>query len=1055
MLGAPPRLGDIVALTRPSNPAISSPPARRAKRPAATGPARVIAGFLEAARGHLYRHEASCAALYAAALIGAIALLVPIAGLASGRDRAIALAVLGTAILAAVLVLIGAVVIGAVVPRRRYGEDAELARWVGARRPDLASDLRSSVELAAAQPRVGAPSPVLVEALITATGARIADVRPAALLDRAALRRARRWAAAAAATHAALLLGAPHLIGAGWRNLVSAPAAPFDGAQVSDVPLVGDLEVHLEAPAYSRRPPRTLESASGDLRGLAGTAVTLRARALVPARAVELLIESDAAAGASAARAVVPATLVGDRLTALLTLQRPARYRFAITGPGGARAIESTPRAIEVEIDQPPAVQLLAPAEPLDVTNLRRVELAYVIEDDFGVASAELVWESGKDRGKKPIPLEPGQAASGRAQGKVLWDIAEVQVPSGGQVRYWVEAKDNTTVGPPSVGRSRELHLKVTSPRERHEETLRRHEEVAEKLLGNLGARLLLPAEEAAAAGGSAATGPQVTAAAARDQRDELNRQLREAIVELGAVTSAYAKDPHASDAMRKALGQLRERLDRLAATEPRLVPRGKPALRGAYAGLDAKLVAELEDGVLLLADWLDRERVEGVMDVSDEIAAHQKRLADLLAQYQRSRDPRLLDEIDRELKALDRSYAELEQHRRGMPEDVLDQHVHREAVQAAQGARCLDEVRALTRTGKVREAEAKLESCRNQHARSAAALEGSLASLRGDKFSEEQRRLDEVMNELADIAREQDDLAAEANRIFEDYALKADEVAKDHRRDAARKVGPLIDRLRLRLKELDETGLTPFAKEELDIVERRLLDVESMVSDGDLAEATSMARQAKQSLDTIAGELEAAIEDDPKSKWADATQDALDAVGRARPIAKELIDELGALLPRPDQIMSADDLRALERMRRRQQLNRERARRLADRTRQLGSELPGDTGAELGRELGGAVKHMESADGRARGKDPSGTRESTRSASDALAKARERAQSAARQAQEGAVADEPIRIPGADEYRAPERFREDLLEAMKRKGPQAPAGYDDQIKRYYEELIR
>ncbi|MEJ7598738.1 MAG: hypothetical protein WKG01_12590, partial [Kofleriaceae bacterium] len=87
---------------------------------------------------------------------------------------------------------------------------------------------------------------------------------------------------------------------------------------------------------------------------------------------------------------------------------------------------------------------------------------------------------------------------------------------------------------------------------------------------------------------------------------------------------------------------------------------------------------------------------------------------------------------------------------------------------------------------------------------------------------------------------------------------------------------------------------------------------------------------------------------------------------------------------------------------------------------------------------------------------DPSGTREATRAAADALAKARDRARSAARQAQEGtSVGEEPIKIPGAEEYRAPERFREDLLEAMKRKGAVAPDGYDEQIKRYYEDLIK
>jgi hypothetical protein len=135
--------------------------------------------------------------------------------------------------------------------------------------------------------------------------------------------------------------------------------------------------------------------------------------------------------------------------------------------------------------------------------------------------------------------------------------------------------------------------------------------------------------------------------------------------------------------------------------------------------------------------------------------------------------------------------------------------------------------------------------------------------------------------------------------------------------------------------------------------------------------------------------------------------------------------------------------------------MTRDRARRLAERTKQLGGELPGDTGPELGKKLGGAIDQMGTADDRLRARDPSGARAATRAAADALAKARDRARSASRQAQEGAVGDEPIRIPGADEYRAPERFREDLLEAMKKKGALAPEGYDEQIKRYYEELIK
>ncbi len=995
-------------------------------------PKQLIPGFLGRVRALLYQHEARRAVLYAVAAVLGLAVVLPLVGYVLGTSRTTAIAVLSTAGLIVGGLLVSALVIGFLVPRRRFSDDAAVARWVGRRHEPVASDLLSAVELARAPARPGAPSTELVAALIVTTEERLGDVRPEALFDRQELSRAWRWTLGAALANVIALVALPHVIGQGWRSLVLAPSSPFDGAALSEVPLVGDLEATLEFPAYAKRAPLKLPSSSGDVRGLPGTTVTLRARVLQPSKSAELVFEGEGQDTKS-----VAATLVGDQLSAKLTIKQSTRYRFALVSPTGQRSIETTTRTIEAEPDQAPVVQLMAPADPLDVTNLRRVELAYVIEDDYGITSAELVWDAGKEHGKKAITLDP--TTSSRAQGKVLWDIAEVQVPSGGEVRYWIEAKDNDTVEGANVGRSREYHLKVVSPRERHEETLERHQDVAEKLLKNLGGRLVMDPDE--------------TAPATKGARDEMNRQLREAVIELGSVAAAFDKDPHASDALRKALAQMRERLDRMANTEQKWIPKGKPAAKGAYAGFDSKLVPELEDDTIVLADWLDRERLEGTLDISDEIAAHQKRLAELLAQYQRTKDPRLLDEIEREMKALDRLYAELDKHNRGMAEDVLDQYVNRDAMEAQQGSSCMEDVRKLVRAGQVAQAQQKLEQCRNQHDRAASALEGSLAGLRGDRFTDEQKKLDEVMNELADVAKDQDDIAAESNRLFESYAEKADEVAKDKRREAAKKVDALVDKLRRRIHDITEAGLTPFAKEELDIVERRLKDVETMVDDGDLAEATGMAHQAKQSLDTIAGELEAAIEDDPKSKWADATQDALDDVNKAKPIAKDLITELQSLTPRPDQIMSPDDMKAMERLRRRQAMNQARAKKLADRTKQLGADLPGDTGAELGKKLGGAIQQMGTADERMRSKDPSGSREATRAAADALAKARDRARSAARQAQEGTnVGEEPIRIPGADEYKAPEHYREELLEAMKKGKPE---GFDEQLRRYYEELAK
>src|SRR5439155_19426155 len=136
-------------------------------------------------------------------------------------------------------------------------------------------------------------------------------------------------------------------------------------------------------------------------------------------------------------------------------------------------------------------------------------------------------------------------------------------------------------------------------------------QELAEKIIKQLGLRLTISTDD-------------------EGTREDLDRQLREAVVELGSITAAFDKDPHASDALRKTLAAMRDRLDHLATSEQKIVPKGKPAAKGAYANIDRSMVAELEDDTILLADWLDRERLEGLLDLSDEISAHQKRLKDL-----------------------------------------------------------------------------------------------------------------------------------------------------------------------------------------------------------------------------------------------------------------------------------------------------------------------------------------------------------------------------------------------------------------------------------------
>ena len=46
----------------------------------------------------------------------------------------------------------------------------------------------------------------------------------------------------------------------------------------------------------------------------------------------------------------------------------------------------------------------------------------------------------------------------------------------------------------------------------------------------------------------------------------------------------------------------------------------------------------------------------------------------------------------------------------------------------------------------------------------------------------------------------------------------------------------------------------------------------------------------------------------------------------------------------------------------------------------------------------------------------------------------------------------EKVEIPGADQYKVPDEFRRDLLEAMKQGAPET---YKGEVQRYYEELVK
>jgi hypothetical protein len=1000
---------------------------------------RAIRQTLRSVRGKLRRREALRAAAYALAVLLGLGLIGPLYA-ASASERALVFlrqGLVGLGLTALAL----AVAVGLILPRRRLSRDADVARFVGDAAPTLASDLLSTVELEEDLRRAPRFSEALALALAEDTRRRLEKVDPDRVLPPGRVKRAALVLGGALAIFFAGAALAPSRLSAGWSRLTVPPPPSGLGKRAVAVnePIVGDLRLVVTYPAYTRRPPLVVPAATGDLAAPRGTRVAFETTALRPAATARLLFDAE--------EPPMPLEVDGRTLRGALTVDRSRQFRFELVPPTGRPLVEAEPHRIELEPDRPPRVDLVAPADELDVADRRRVELAYDIDDDYGIAEIALVWKGGGKEERKVLP--PPRTGARSAQAKFYWDLNEITLAPGTRIAYHLEVKDNDDVGGPNIGVSRTYHLRVYSPRERHDEVVEKQQQILEDMIRELARRLVLSAEDL------------------EGHRDALVG-LERLTADVGSLVSLVAADSLAPRGLKAEIESMHDRLEKLAREEQTTVNdlHGRrlraPSFimpRTAFAEHDRKTVAELERDVLLLDDWISRQRLEELLAISDELKQHRAKLKDLMEQFSRSPSAETRAAIEREIRAIEQRIAELQAKASRLSGEVADRFMNAEAMDADDAADCFATVRELLDKGDITAAEAQLERCTRMAEAQAEALEAGLRGLRGDRFAEEEKAYAELMGEIGDLERDQRRLARQTDDLLERYKQQAAETAKDRKSPQQERARKTLERLKKEIGEVQRDALTPFSQDELDALKKRLEDVGTMLDEGDIPEALAMARHARDGLRAMRADLEDELAG--SKRWSRRTEDAADRLEQAEPGMAQLVDELERAVPSPREVMSPEDRKRLADLRRRQRELRERAERLAGKAEKKAGEMPGNAADVAQRGLGEASDQMGRAEGRMAAPDPLGARDDAQGAADKLGELQQHMRRAARpspvaggrEGSSGRPDEDTVKIPGSDQYKPPEAFREDILDAMKKDRP--PEAYRDQVKRYYEELVR
>ncbi|HEX4346734.1 MAG TPA: DUF4175 family protein, partial [Vicinamibacterales bacterium] len=319
----------------------------------------------------------------------------------------------------------------AVWTTRENPSDARVARFIEEAHPGLEDRLVSAVSAA----RDASIAPLFAKPAIEDAARRVSAIAPSDVIGTNRLRTASIQAFAALAL--LVVVGAAGRVAARqWYDAVlrsffasvSAENTPGHAPAEPPAPRVTRIDLAYTFPKELGLSPRSEED-TGDIYAPAGASVR-----------VTVHTDRDVPAGRIAFGNGSSADLARDsasHLSTSLTVTEDGSYRVSLAGAATPGDTEYFIRVLE---DRPPNVHLVRPARDREVTRLEEVDIEARADDDFGLASMELVYTvNGGAEKAIPFAIEPRALSADSTQTLYLEDM---NVAPGDFISYYVRARD-------------------------------------------------------------------------------------------------------------------------------------------------------------------------------------------------------------------------------------------------------------------------------------------------------------------------------------------------------------------------------------------------------------------------------------------------------------------------------------------------------------------------------------------------------------------------------------------------------------------------------------
>ena len=522
---------------------------------------------------------------------------------------------------------------------------------------------------------------------------------------------------------------------------------------------ISDLGLELNYPSYTRLTSKVIKPSDGSVTSVPGTEVTIEGKTNENFHEATLVVNTK---DSILMESKDPLSLKGGFM-----VRERGFYQFQLKDQSGTQVLLPQKYPIELEQDQTPRIILL-PANPKPVYyDSDKIQIFYEGSDDFGIQNIELVAQINDNSIRKKI--KNFKENEKEAQGRFTWNLALESLKPGQEVQYYLEINDNNNITGPNKGQSEMMRFTIFDSREAFENLVQLQDELTEKMIALLATGLVednilktttkdtLYGKKLLASNADALIEIIGLAQHIKNQAEEFGNFPKPYLTLLNNIISG----------LKEIRQEKIETIDKIQGTLMKPTPVGYSLL--SIEVLNDQMITHLERDILYLIKITNRQKMDQVMDLEDELSELTESLQEEFENLKNKNSPlnsnQLKSKLDQIQQTLKKLLDKLSQQKQSLPDEFLNSKSY-QSMNLTEMMSSIDKIQELANKGEIDEAMERLKKMAEDLRKFAEQLNQTNSSMEEMVDTQMMEQLNDSMRKLEDLEKKQREIINETSEI-------------------------------------------------------------------------------------------------------------------------------------------------------------------------------------------------------------------------------------------------------------------------------------------------